>query len=102
VTEVEFRWKEIPEAISYNLELVRLPEEKVILSKKNLKTTSFIIQDLKLFKRGNYELKLTARVNTKKGEKATSQTISRFEVILSKVSTKEDLKFITPEKVFVE
>jgi len=102
VTEVEFRWKEIPEAISYNLELVRLPEEKVILSKKNLKTTSFIIQDLKLFKRGNYELKLTARVNTKKGEKATSQTISRFEVILSKVSTKEDLKFITPEKVFLE
>ncbi len=102
VTEVEFRWKEIPEAISYNLELVRLPEGNIILNKKNLKQTSFTIEDLKLFKRGNYELKLTARVKTKKGEKATSQTISRFEVILSKVSTKEDLKFITPEEIFLE
>lgn len=102
VEEVEFRWKPLPDVVDYSLELIRLPERKSILTKKNLKVTNFKIQDLKTFKRGEYELKLSARVSDAKGERNAKTAISRFEIILSKVSSKEDLKFTTPEEIFLE
>jgi hypothetical protein len=102
VDEVSFSWKPLEDAKEYEMELVRLPERKSILKKTKLKKTNYLIQDLKIFKRGQYEVRVRALVFDSKGERYSKETISKFEIILSQISTKEDLKFITPEEIFVE
>ncbi|MCB1176952.1 MAG: hypothetical protein KDK36_05170, partial [Leptospiraceae bacterium] len=102
VSEIQFKWKSLEDAISYNMEIYSFSKERKILIKKQLKENYFTISDLTLLKRGTYELVLQARL-IKKGEQyLTRQVKSKFEITLSKVSTEEDVEFITPEEVFVE
>lgn len=101
VNELKLAWNSTVPLSSYRLEIVKIPEKKVILLEKNISKNSYTIKNLKLFKRGDYELKISADyIQNEKTKILTSTT--RFTITLSKVSTKDDIKFITPKEVYVE
>jgi hypothetical protein len=102
VSSITLEWQKINTGISYDMELYSISQGKKIISLKGIKDTSYSIQDLKLLKRGDYELFVQARF-IRKGEEITSKkTRSRFTIILSQTIKKEDVKFITPEEVYFE
>lgn len=101
INELKISWNSTVTLNSYNLEIIKIPEKKTILLEKNISKKYYIIKNLKLLKRGDYELKISSDYT--KNEKTKSLTSKvKFQIILSKVSTKEDIKFITPKEVFVE
>ncbi len=102
VSSLMLEWQKINTGISYDMELYSITQGKKIVSLKDMKDTSFLIKDLKLLKRGDYELFVQARFVRKGEEIISKKARSKFTIILSQTTKKEDVKFITPEEVYIE
>ncbi|MCP5497210.1 MAG: FecR domain-containing protein [Leptospiraceae bacterium] len=101
--QLYFKWDNVSGAISYELELTELAGNKRILKKSGIKTNEFTLDDISLLKTGDYLLKVRANIAKSNLEETISKPgISKFGIFLSKTIKQEDIKFITPENVYIE
>lgn len=95
-----FKWKRQENVISYNIEIWK--EKEKILS-ENTKRTEWEIDDLTKFKPGNYTFKLFANATGREGKVIPSKpSLLNFKIFLSETIHKEDVKFKSPETIYVE
>lgn len=99
--QLKFKWEYVDEAVSYNLELIELQTNKRILKKRNLKKNEFLLDDITIFKTGAYLLKVKAVFGKERGSFSEAGT-SKFEIFLSKKIQEDEIKFITPQDVYIE
>ncbi|MCX7998937.1 MAG: hypothetical protein N3A69_08300 [Leptospiraceae bacterium] len=90
INELKFTWKSNVDVKSYNIEIIKIPENIKILTEKNWKKNEYLIKNLKIFKRSDYEIIITSEYQDKeKIRKLISK--SNFTITLSKVSKKEEV-----------
>lgn len=95
-----FKWKKMENISSYNVEVWR-EKEKIIT--ENIAKTEWQIENLTTLKPGIYTFKVAANSAGKEGKTISSKTASiPFKVFLSKSIQKEEIKFKTPETIYIE
>jgi type II secretory pathway component PulC len=98
-----FKWNKMEGAIYYSFELKRLATNENIIRESRLKTNEYILDDFTLLKTGEYECTVTARVLAKNSEEITTKPKThKFKIFLSKKADKKDIKFVTPDNVYIE